>query len=143
MKGSIVNKKEFIDKDTGEVFDSWVVDKFSSSKKQFVKIFLIDFLSVLGIFESKQVEVFIHIVENTNLSTNLFIGSFRDIANNSNVSLSTVTTIMKKLQENQFITKVKNNVYAVNPKILMKGRANKQHILINYHEELKDKNNAK
>lgn len=47
---------------------------------------------------------------------------------------------MKKLQENNFITKVQNGVWRVNPNILMKGNDTKRQILLSYYEEEKAEN---
>ena len=41
---------------------------------------------------------------------------------------------MKKLQENNFIKKVQNGVWLVNPNILMKGNDHKRQILLSYYE---------
>lgn len=40
---------------------------------------------------------------------------------------------MKKLQVNNFIKKVQNGVWLVNPNILMKGNDNKRQILLSYY----------
>ncbi len=40
---------------------------------------------------------------------------------------------MKKLQVNNFIKKVQNGVWLVNPNILMKGNDNKRKILLSYY----------
>ena len=36
-----------------------------------------DFLSILGIIDNKQVDIFIYIVENTNQSNNVFLGTYK------------------------------------------------------------------
>lgn len=41
---------------------------------------------------------------------------------------------MKKLQANNFIKKVQNGVWLVNPNILMKGNDNKRQILLSYYQ---------
>ena len=41
---------------------------------------------------------------------------------------------MKKLQENNFIKKVQNGAWLVNPNILMKGNDTKRQILLSYYE---------
>ena len=38
------------------------------------------FLTVLGIIDNKQLDIFIYIAENTNQSNNLFIGTYKQIA---------------------------------------------------------------
>jgi DNA-binding Lrp family transcriptional regulator len=93
-----------------------------------------DFLSVLGIIDSKQLDVFIYIVENTNQSNNTFIGTYEKIAKDVGVSRPTISSILKKLQGNNFIKKVQNGVWLVNPNILMKGNDTKRQILLSYYE---------
>lgn len=127
-------KKHLIDADTGENVYVDQITKRVYGTKNFWKCYLMDFLCVLGIFDSKQVDVFIYIVENTNQSTNLFIGTMRKIANDLGCSLDTVRRIMKKLQEQSFVKKVQNGVYMVNPNILMKGNDSKRQILLSYYE---------
>ena len=93
-----------------------------------------DFMSVLGIIDSKQLDIFIYIAENTNPSTNTFIGTYKKISKDVNVSQPTISTIMKKLQANNFIKKVQNGVWFVNPNIIMKGNDHKRQILLSYFE---------
>lgn len=127
-------KKELQDMDTGEVI--WVdhIIKRSYGTKNFWKCYLMDFLSILGIIDSKQIDIFIYIVENTNQSTNLFIGTYAKISEDVGVCRQTIATIMKKLQENNFIKKVQNGLWLVNPNILMKGNDTKRQILMSYYE---------
>jgi len=93
-----------------------------------------DFMSVLGIIDSKQLDIFIYIAENTNPSTNTFIGTYKKISKDVNVSQPTISTIMKKLQANNFIKKIQNGVWFVNPNIIMKGNDHKRQILLSYFE---------
>lgn len=133
-------KRTLIDQDTGEIVHVDQITKRIYGTKQFWKVYLMDFLSILGIVDNKQLDVFIYIAENTNQSTNLFIGTYRTISEDVNVGLSTVTRIMKKLQENNFIKKKQNGVYLVNPNIMMKGNDNKRQMLLSYYEEEKPLN---
>ena len=75
------------------------------------------------------------IIANTNASNNTFIGSQRKIATQTNVSLQTVSRILVKLQDNNFIKKIQNGVYQVSPNILMKGSDHKKSLLLNYYQE--------
>lgn len=97
-------------------------------------MYLMDFMSVLGIIDSKQLDIFIYIAENTNPSNNIFISTYSKISKDVNVSRPTISTIMKKLQVNNFIKKVQNGVWFVNPNIIMKGNDHKRQILLNYFE---------
>lgn len=127
-------KKHLIDTDTGEDIFVDQITKRVYGTKNFWKCYLMDFLSVLGIFDSKQVDIFIYIVENTNQSNNTFIGTYKKIAKDVNVCEATISKIMKKLQDNGFIKRVQNGVWFVNPNILMKGNDQKRQILLSYYE---------
>ncbi|MEB9422920.1 replication/maintenance protein RepL, partial [Bacillus cereus] len=108
----------------------------------FWKMYLMDFLTVLGIIDNKQLDIFIYIAENTNQSNNLFIGTYKQISKDVGVSEPTIAKLMKKLQENNFIKKKQNGVYLVNPNIMMKGNDTKRQILLNYYEEDKPLNSV-
>ena len=127
-------KRELVDTETGEVI--WVdqITKRTYGTKNFWKCYLMDFLTVLGIIDSKQLDVFIFIVENTQQANNTFIGTYKHIAKHVGVSEPTIAKIMKKLQKNNFIKRVQNGVWLVNPNILMKGNDTKRQILLSYYE---------
>ena len=127
-------QKELIDVETG--VSIWVdqITKRAYGSKNFWKVYLMDFLTVLGIIDSKQLDVFIYIAENTNQSTNQFIGTYDKIAKDVNVSRPTIAKLMKKLQDNKFIKKVQNGVWLVNPNILMRGSDKKRQILLSYYQ---------
>lgn len=127
-------KRSFTDNETGELILVDQITKRSYGTKQFWKCYLMDFLTVLGIMDNKQVDIFIYIVENTNQATNFFIGTYSKIAKDVGVSRPTIAKIMKKLQENNFIKKVQNGVWLVNPNILMKGNDKKRQILLSYYQ---------
>lgn len=127
-------RRDLLDMKSGEVFQVDQITKRVYGTKNFWKCYLMDFLGVLGIIDSKQLDVFVYIAENTNQSNNIFIGTYQKISDDVGVCRQTVANIMKKLQENNFIKKVQNGVWLVNPNILMKGNDNKRQILLTYYE---------
>lgn len=127
-------KRELLDTSTGELIHVDQIMKRTYGTKNFWKCYLMDFLTVLGIIDSKQLDIFIYIVENTNQSNNMFIGTYTKIGKDVGVCRQTIATIMKKLQENNFIKKVQNGVWLVNPNILMKGNDTKRQILLSYYQ---------
>lgn len=133
-------KRNLVDMDTGEVIHVDQITKRAYGTKQFWKVYLIDFLTVLGIIDNRQLDVFIYIAENTEQANNTFIGTYSKIAKDTGASRDTIAKIMKKLQENNFIAKVQNGVWRVNPNILMKGNDTKRQILLSYYEEEKAEN---
>lgn len=131
-------KRRLIDKETGEVFDVDQITKRALGQKQFWKVYLMDFLQVLGILDSKQVDILIYILEHTEPANNTFVGSQKDIAEASKTSIQTVSKIMVKLQDHGFIKRIKNSVYQISPNIMMKGSEHKKSLLLNYYDETED-----
>ena len=127
-------KRELIDVQTGEQIFVDQITKRVYGSKNFWKCYLMDFLTVLGIIDSKQLDIFIFIVENTNQSNNTFLGTYKHISKQTGCSSRTIAKIMKKLQENNFIRKIQNGAWLVNPNILMKGNDTKRQILLSYYE---------
>ena len=127
-------RRLLIDPETNETILVDQITKRSYGTKQFWKVYLMDFLTVLGIIDSKQLDIFIYIAENKNASNNLFVGTYSKIAKDVGVSKPTISAIMKKLQDNHFIKKVQNGVWFVNPNILMKGGDYKRQILLSYYQ---------
>lgn len=133
-------RKTLIDKDTGETIEVNQITKRVYGQKQFWKVYLLDFLQILGVLENKQLDVLIYILENTDQANNTFIGTYKKIAENAKVSEPTIAKIMKKLQANKFITKIQNGVWQVSPLIMMKGNDCKQQILLNYYNDQQETN---
>lgn len=127
-------RRNIMDVDTGEMMTVDQITKRVYGTKNFWKCYLMDFLTVLGVMDSKQVDIFIYIVENTNQSNNIFLGTYDKIANDVGVSRPTIARIMKKLQENNFVKRIQNGAWLVNPNILMKGNDSKRQILLSYYE---------
>ena len=128
-----MHERRLVDTSTGEEF---VVDNYAKAiygMKNFWKCYLMDFLSILGIVDNRQVDIFIYIVENTNPSNNIFIGTYKKIADDLECSTGTIATIMKKLKEHNFVKKLQNGVWFVNPKILMRGSERKRQLMISYY----------
>lgn len=128
-------RKRLQDMDTGEVMEVDQITKRALGQKQFWKIYLMDFLQVLGGFEYKQLDVLIYILEHTEAANNTFIGTYRGLEKNVGVCYDTVRRTMTLLQEKGFLKKVSNGVYQVSPTIMMKGSEHKKQLLLNYFDD--------
>ncbi len=131
-------KKTYIDTETGEKIQAEQVTKRAYGQRHFWKVYLMDFLHILGLADSKQIDVLIYILENTEQANNTFVGTYKKIAKDANVSEPTIAKIMKKLQEKEFIKKVQNGVWQVSPNIMMKGSEHKKSLLLNYYDDSKN-----
>lgn len=125
-------RKELIDKETGEIIEVDQITKKVYGQKNFWKLYLGDFLPVLGIVESKQVDILIYILENTQPSTNMFVGTYKTIKKNTHASETTIAKVMRKLQKQEFLKKIQNGLWQVSPNIMMKGNENKKQLLLSY-----------
>lgn len=130
--------RHLVDTETGEKIDVNQVTKRAYGQKAFWKVYLMDFLQILGILDSKQIDVLIYILERTEPANNTFIGSQRDIAKGAGASLDTVSRIMRKLQDSGFITQIKRSVYQVSANIMLKGSDHKKELLLSYYDDEKD-----
>lgn len=127
----------YINAETGE--EVWLqgVQKTYFGAKHFWKMYLIDFLAVLGIIESKQLDVICYIMENTNPSNNQFQGTLKEIAEACGCTPPTVQEAINKLLAADFMTKTKyRSTYIVNADVMVKGsEAKKRGLMITYQEE--------
>lgn len=128
-------RRRLIDEETGERIDADQIFKRALGQKAFWKVYLMDFLQVLGVLDSKQVDILIYILENTEAANNTFIGTYTKIEKAVKVSRPTVATVMTKLQDKGFLRKVQNGVWQVSEQIMMKGSEHKKQLLINYYQE--------
>lgn len=123
-----------VNKVTGEVQDVQAIYKIGGGQN-FWKLYLFDFLSVLGVLDNKQVDVICYILEHTDPSSNTFIGTYKTIAQNVGCSEPTIAKVMNKLKSANFLKLVVKGggVYAINPIFLVKGNENKRNLLIHYY----------
>lgn len=127
--------KTYVDVETGEKIQVEQITKRAYGQKQFWKLYLMDFLQVLGVLDSRQVDILVYILENTEQANNTFIGTYAKIQNDIGVARGTIATVMKKLQDGGFITKIQNGVWQVSPQIMMKGSEHKKSLLLNYYDD--------
>ncbi len=134
---TLIRRKEKIYKDieTGEVFDITELTKIAYGQKSFWKLYLNDFLNVLGLIDNKQLNVIRYVLKNTNPTQNTYIGTMRQTAEGAKVSLETVrktfSLLVKKTKgAPALLKKLQNGVYLVNPEILVKGNDFKRKTLL-------------
>lgn len=117
-------QREFVDMETGEVFEASLIIK---NDDDFYKVFLHDLCGLYGLTQNRQVDVINYILESMNDKTNLLNASYDEIAKTLSVSKTTVKEVFGKLIKAKAITRIRNAVYMVNPSILSKGKAGKQY----------------
>lgn len=127
---------EIVDNVTGEIIPACRVTKKIYGGKPFHKVWLEGFLESFEIVQNKQVDIICYIYEHTQASNNIFLGTYKTIAQAVGVSQPTIAAVMKKLQEKNIIKRVQNGAWQINPLIMMKGDNKKQRILVTRYENL-------
>lgn len=127
----------WVNPNTGEAREFQTVEKKYYGQAQFWKMYLMDFLSVLGIVESKQLDVICYIMENTQPSNNIFIGTLTKISEGAGVSRATANTAVQKLLGANFMSRIQSGVYQINPAVMVKGSEQKKRSLVIEYNEVK------
>lgn len=127
---------EVVDPKTGQVLEMIQTTKLRYGSKHFWKCYLNEFIESMESLSGKQFDVFLYIVKNTKQSDNKYIGTYEKIIKGSKCSRQIVAKTMKNLQDCDFIRKVQNGVWMINPYILMKGDGQKQIILRKEYESV-------
>lgn len=127
--------------ETDEIIPIDSIKKIAYGQKEFWKIYLFDFLTILKIgVNTSACDILCYILEHTRQDDNYFYGTQEKIAKDLNLSKIYVYRTLKKFQEINFITKHNLGVWQINPNILCKGNVSKQGLLIQYYQESKTKN---
>ena len=94
-------------KETGEEFPVNQVFKRVFRSKAILESISHGFLQVLGILDSKQVDILVYILENTEPANNTFVGTYARIQKETGISQMTISRVLKKLQDANFLKKYK------------------------------------
>lgn len=125
--------QEYINASTGEVIQMAVTD-IEERDFNFSKVWMRNFISSLDLIGNKKTRLAFWIIDNLN-KENQLIYSYRQIAEQTGMSLDTVSTTMKTLKEADFLRQI-GQIYTVNPDIIFKGtRTARLGVLEQYHSE--------
>ena len=80
-------------------------------------------------------DILVYILENTEPANNTFVGTYARIQKETGISQMTISRVLKKLQDANFLKKIQNGVWQVSEQIMMKGSEHKKQLLINYYRE--------
>lgn len=117
---------QLVDPETGQVLEMIQTTKLRYGSKPFWKCYLKEFLTVMDTLSGRQFDVFIYIIRKTKQSDNKFIGTYDKIMKDTGCSRKVIAKTLKSLQDCDFIRKVQNGIWMINPNILMKGDGQKQ-----------------
>lgn len=139
-KTKVVGTQEYINPSTGEIVPMEVM-QVEDKDYNFMKVFLVNFMAQLEGVTNKKTQVMFYIIDNLN-NENILLKTQEQVAQETNVSRRTVAQTFKMLLDADFMKKINNSIYQVNPNSLFKGHHSKRmNLLIEYTDIGKDKNN--
>ena len=131
-KVKVIGTETYINEETGEVKEMQVIS-IEERDFNFHKIFLKNFIASLEIVGNQKTKLAYWIIDNLKPG-NILPMTYRQISENSGVSLFTVNITMGILLEADFLRRINMGCYMVNPDIIFKGEhCNRINILNQYH----------
>lgn len=121
-KVKIIGTEIYINQTTGELQEMQVVN-IEDRDFNFHKLWISHIINSLDLIGNQKVKLAFWIIENLN-KENQLIMTYRQIAEKSGISLDTVRRTMTALIESNFLVKINNGAYQVNPDVIFKGTRN-------------------
>ena len=100
------------------------------------------FISTLDLVGNQKTKLAFWLIENLNKENQLTM-TYRQISEKTNISLETVRKTMAILLEVNFLKRINQGVYQVNPDILFKGNKNTRLNLLTQYNNLDNQENEK
>lgn len=134
-KVKVAGVQNYINADTGEIVPM-AVNEIEERDFNFSKIWMHNFIATLDLVGNKKTKLSYWIIENLDKENKLCL-SYRQISDETGLSLDTVRVTMKTLLDADFMRKI-GTAYQVNPDIIFKGSRNARLAVLNdYHAEPK------
>jgi len=140
-KQKIIGKETYIHQETGEIKEMVVVDKYIDQDFNFHKIWLSDLLNIIEIIGTKKLKIVKYILNKMNTKDNTVYFTQRGLSNELGISLQTINDTIKILVNSNFMKKIQNGVYQINPDIIIKGSTGKRVNLLIQYKNIDNENN--
>ena len=109
--------------------------------RNFHKLFLKDFISVMDLVANQKTKLVFWILSNLT-KNNLILYTYRQMAEHTDISYATVAENMKTLQQSDFIRKHSSGYYMVNPDIIYKGTIQRRCMTLDVYRTLPKANDV-
>lgn len=137
-KLKVVGTQQFVNVATGEVED-FQVTSIEERDFNFHKVWMKNFINTLEIVGNQKSKLCFWIIDNLDKENQLCL-TYRQIAEKTNISLDTVRVTMKLLLEADFLRRINQGCYVVNPDVVYKGsRTGRLNVLNTYSDAEKCK----
>ncbi|MDD5888982.1 MAG: replication/maintenance protein RepL [bacterium] len=132
-KVKVIGKEQYINSSTGEVEDFQVVS-LQDRDFNFHKIWLAHIINSLDLIGNQKTKLAFWILDNLD-KENQLIMPYRQIAKKTGISLDTVSKTMSALISCDFLQKINNGAYRVNPDVIFKGsNSARMNVLYKYQD---------
>ncbi len=138
-KVRIIGTETYINQTTGELQEMQVVN-IEDRDFNFHKLWIGHIINSLDLIGNQKVKLAFWIIENLNRENQLIM-TYRQIAEKSGISLDTVRRTMTALIESNFLKKINNGAYQINPDVIFKGTRNGRLNVLYQYNQTKTKNN--
>lgn len=132
-KVKFIGTQTFINAETGEI-QEMQVSNIEERDFNFHKVWMRNFIATLDLVGNQKTKVAFWVIDNLN-KDNQLIATYRAIAEKCNVSLPTVNETMGILLHADFLRKVSNGCYMVNPDVVFKGEKGKRLNILNQYQD--------
>ena len=132
-KVKYVGTEQYINARTGEIED-FRVTTIEERDFDFHKVWMRSFITSIELVGNQKIRLAFWLIENLNKENQITM-TYRQISQNSGISLDTVRKTMTILLESNFLKRVNNGCYMINPDVLFKGsRSSRLNVLNQYSD---------
>lgn len=133
-KVKAIGTEQYLNVQTGEVEDFQVM-KVEERDFNFHKIWMRNFIASIDLVGNQKTRLAFWIIDNLN-KENMLTMTYRQIADASGVSLDTVRVTMKILIDSDFLKRLNQGCYIVNPNVVFKGTRNSRLNILQQYENI-------
>lgn len=131
-KVKVVGTQQYINATDGTVEDFQVM-KIEERDFNFHKVWLEHIINSLDLIGNQKTKLAFWIIDNLDKENKLTM-TYRQISEKSGISLDTVRVTMKSLIESNFMERINQGAYRVNPDVIFKGgKTDRMNVLYQYH----------
>lgn len=130
-KVTVIGRQDYINQTTGEVEHFHVIQE-QDRDFDFHKVWLHSIIDSLDLIGNKKTKLAFWIIDHLDRENKLTM-TYRQISEKSGISLDTVRKTMKTLIEADFMRRINQGAYCINPDVIFKGSRNgRLNILLRY-----------
>ena len=132
-KVKVVGTETYIKQDTGELREMQVID-IEERDANFHKLWLGHILNSIDLIGNQKTRLAFWFLDHLD-SNNLLPMTQRQIADKSGISYQTVSRTLQAQNDRNFLQRINQGAYRVNPDVLFKGGKNaRMNVLLQYHD---------